>query len=181
MLGSIKNYIYRKRLQRGLQKRATPDRKSLVNLKNAKAVGILFDAQKPDESSQVVKYAEKLRKTGKKVQLLAYVGEQAALDSFPFDAYNHKNIDWAGCPKSDRISEFINQRFDLLLHISCTSNPHASFISALSNAQLRVGPSIENIDCYDLMIGASPSAGINKFVQQMEAVLDKTNLQHEAT
>ena len=180
MLGLIKNYTYKRRLQRGLQRRGTPKRKSLVNLNNAKSIGILFDAQNIDEQNLILKYAESLRKKGKKVQLLGYVGDQTELEAFPFDAYSKKNIDWAGCPKSSQAKDFMDHSFDLLLHIACESNLHTSFISALSKAQLRVGPSVDNTDCYDLMIGASPSTGIKKFIQQMEAVLDKTNLQHEA-
>jgi hypothetical protein len=167
-------------LQRGLKNRSVPKGKSKVNLKNARSIGILFDATSIDERNRLLKYAEQLKKQGKKVHLLAYVDELMELESLSFPAYNTKGLRWDGIPKAENVLEFIDQSFDLLFHISSTTSPHEAYITALSKAQLRVGPHTDCTDCYDLMIGLSAKAGMDQFIRQMELLLGKTNIRNEA-
>lgn len=180
LLQQLRQMIYQRSLQKGIKARKTPSGKSSVNLKNAKNIGILFDATEINQRNKVLKYAEQFRKQGKKVRLLGFVGEQAELEGLAFSAYNNKGINWASIPKSEEVLEFIQQPFELLLNIETVPNQYSEYIAALSKAQLRVGPSTENTDCYDLMIGLNAKAGVDQFIQQMESLLGKTNIENEA-
>jgi hypothetical protein len=171
---------FQNRLQKGLKQRKAPSGKSKVNLDNARHIGILFDATSVDERNQISKYKEQLRKQGKQLSLLGFIQDQVELDSLSFPAYNKKNLDWAGCPKGEKVDEFMKQGFDLLMNINLAPSPHENYISALSNAKLRVGPSTEATDCYDLMIGVKQSDGLQQFIKQMEKLLGKTNTTNEA-
>lgn len=176
----LRSMAFQRQLKRGLQERKTPKGKSEVNLSNAKQIGILFNATAVDDRSRILKYASQLRDQGKQVSLLGFLEDQTELEQLAFPAYNKKGLDWAGRPKAESIKAFMQQPFDLLMNIDLSPGAHEGFITALSRAKLRVGPSTEHTECYDLMIDPGKSASLSKFIQQMEALLGKTNTTNEA-
>ncbi len=172
--------VYKRSLKRKLQQRPASREMGAVNLKNAQAIGILFNASTVSSRNTILKYAEELRKRGKRIKLLGYFDDLTDSENFPFDFYNQKMVDWAYRPKGEAVASFIDQAFDLLMHIDAQTNTHTEYIAALSKAKLRVGPYTEHTYCFDLMIDLSPQAGLRQFIEQMETLLGKTNTEHEA-
>ena len=180
LIQNIRTWAYRRSLKQQLRHRPEPSGKSKVNLNNAATVGILFDATELSVRDIVLAYAEKLRKQGKRIKLMGYFDDPTDSENYPFDYYNRKQVDWAYRPTGELVQSFIKQDFDLLMNINTGSLIHTEYIAALSRAKLRVGPCTEHTYCYDLMIDLSPRAGLKQFIEQAEALLGKTNIQHEA-
>ena len=151
----------------------------MVNLETAKSIGILFDATDPARRDRVLKYVEELKKKNKSVKSLGYFDSKLENTNFVFKYFNAKNIDWAYRPTGEEVNFFIQQPFDLLINLEPETKTYTEYITALSKANLKIGPYTENTYCYDLMIDTGEK-DLNHFIQEIERLLRKTNNSHEA-
>jgi len=148
-----------------------------MNLDRAKTIGILFDATDPGVQEQVLEYTDQLRRTGKKVSLLGAIDSKLEDGSLPFPSFSLKMLDWALRPHGRAVEQFLEEPFDLLVHLNTQAKNSLDYIAAQANAHLKVGPFLEEFSIYDLMID-HPSASIPEFIRDMEALLKKTNTQY---
>lgn len=169
------NYLLKKQVK---PKEGSP--KKLVSFTNAKMIGILFNATDLDDRNIVLKYASKLKAKGKKIKLLGFFDNSLKDSNFTFDHFNKNNLDWALRPIGKKVQYFMNQKFDILLTLNPSTDSHSEYISTLSNAGLRVGPYTSNLEAYDLMLDPKDPGNIQKFINQIEFLLEKTNTKHEA-
>lgn len=154
--------------------------RSSMCLDNANAVGIMFDGTKLESREIVIEFAEKLKREGKKVKLLAFFNNKLKSENFTFHHFNRRQLDFALRPNSAEAVEFMNQPFDLLLNLSNVSLLPLDYIAARSKARFRVGPFTENTFSYDLMIDLSAQKGLKAFIQQITFYLKKMRPDYEA-
>jgi hypothetical protein len=97
------------------------------------------------------------------------------LDNIDYDAYNLKDVNWYGIPKSDKIDTFIDYDCDLFIVMCKKMLPHFEYIIAHSKSRFIIGPSLtrstqyfhmtvdsqDNIDTNDL---------IQKFIKAIETI-----------
>ena len=181
MMGLIK--MVRLRFQRHFLNKELKQRHrspQSMNWRDAKSIGVLFDATDLDIRQTALKFKEKLKKEGKKVRLLGFFDGDQNNANFTFAHFNRKQIDWAFRPAAREVQEFIETPFDLLLNIEPITREHTEYIAALSRARLKVGPVADYFDCYDLMIEAADNRNVHAFIQQTEGLLKKTQTRHEA-
>lgn len=180
LLQNIKNQIFNRALQQqGRQNRAE---RKFMGVEKAQSIGILFDATDLGMREAVFQYADQLSKNNKRVKLLGFFDSKVDDLNFTFRYFNRKHLDWVGRPHGENVQEFIQQPFDMMINLDTKPKPQAEYVSAQSHAHLRIGPVTENTFCYELMIDISGSQNLQTFIQQMEAILAKTNFrQHEKT
>ena len=172
----------RTRLHHSFLKRELPPhpvKRSSMYLDNASSVGILFDGTEPEDRKLVLDFAEKLKKAGKKVKLLAFFDNKLKSADFTFLHFNRLQLDFALRPKTRDVTEFIGQEFDLLLNLSNRSILPLDYIAALSRAKFRVGPFTEKTFCYDLMMDQSGKKDLGAFLQQVIFYMKKMRPDHE--
>jgi hypothetical protein len=178
-LNDIKRGIQQRTLKKQLSKK---DRKTeSMNMAKATLIGLVFDATNLSERNTVLTYADQLKKKGKQIRLLGYFEQTPQEDSFSFKHYTKKDINWKGIPSGQSIKEFLDKKLDLFIHLNLATNLHSESIAALSDASLKIGPVTENVHCYDLMIDPAKNQNLNDFIKQVEALLQKTNTEHEPT
>ena len=166
-------------LDKALKQAANNDHHS-VDYQNARYIGILFDASRMEYREAVEAFAERLRKRGKKVQLLAYLNEAQKQVFFSFKHYSKKEVDFALRPKDPDAEKFLNEPFDILFNLYFGPAYSLEYISALSKASFRVGPNTENTYCYDLIIQTNKKNDLFHFIKQAEYFLNKMNQRYEA-
>lgn len=154
--------------------------RSSMYLDNAGSVGILFDGTQPEHRQLVLDYAEKLKKAGKKISLLAFFDNKLKSEDFTFRHFNRQQLDFALRPKSADIQDFTEKKFDLLLNISNRSVLPLDYIAAHSKARFRVGPITDQTFCYDLMIDPSGKKDLGYFLQQVIFYMKKMRPAYEA-
>jgi hypothetical protein len=182
-MGFLKNLrlkFHFKALHRELSKQQPSKERGAVTWKGADSIGILFDANEPDNRKRILKYADALRKKGKQVRLLGYLSQHQEAQEFPFRTCTPKDQDWRYCFTGEDVTEFMNQPFDLLFFLGLQTTLWSEYITALSKAKLRVGPPTDHTYAYDLMIEVPDKAGLAGFISQMENLLGKTNTPYEA-
>ena len=177
LIDKIRAQVFERSLQKKLKAKASQERR-FVNLESAAIVGLLFDATELDNREKALAYAKTLKKRGKKVKLLGFFDNKLDNPNFTFPYFNRKNIDWALRPKGTSVEEFLQIKFDIFINIATQTQPYSEYIAALTNAQLRVGPSTDQTFCYDLMIDLAGQKTLNAFIQQVEFILRKN--EHEA-
>ncbi len=176
ILNKFQRYFYNQSLEKLRKQRQSG--KQPVSFEAAQTIGILFDATELEDREIVLKYAKELRHKLKRVKLLGFFDNKINDPNFTFHYFNRKNIDWAQRPGGEFVQEFIETEFDWMFNLTTKPASYFEYISALSQARLRVGPMTENTFCYDIMIDAAGGT-LNDFITQMERVLAKTNTQHE--
>lgn len=140
-----------------------------IRFEKAKRIGILFDTTNLDNQVFVENYVQMLRKGGKQVSLLAYVDDNQEHNNLPFKYYNQKHLSWDGRPNSPDVNQFMETPFDILLSLHIHDVQSLEYISALSNAHMRVGKYDDSkIDSYDLMIDNAKNDNLKHFIQQVD-------------
>lgn len=176
ILHNIRVYFNRKYLREiiaGLKRGA----RKPVNLENARLIGILFDGTDLEVQNQILDYANELRMAGKKVVLLGALDSNEEDGSLPFPSFSRKMLDWALRPKGKAVEHFLEESFDLLIHINAQPKAPLDFVAAQAKAHLKIGPFIEEERIYDLMIDHK-NASVREFIREMEALLKKTNIRY---
>jgi len=157
--------------KRALQKQPKPIKRQPTNLQSAQWIGILFDATSEENRKHILGYKKKLEKSGKKVQLLAFVNSRAKDLDYNFPFFTRREVDWKGVPQSQAIEEFATRSFDLLLLVNPKTSITFEYIVTLTDARLKVGPYTEDTKSYDFMVQAE-EATISDFIQQIEKYVD---------
>lgn len=176
ILSNIKKHFYNQSLDK-LQKQHS-SKQPPVSFESSQTIGILFDATDLETREMVIRYTKELRNKLKRVKLLGFFDSKLNDQNFTFNYFNRRNIDWAGRPNSEFIQEFVDREFDWLFNLATKPTPQFEYISAISKARMRVGPSTDKTFSYDIMIDVA-GGDLQAFIKQMELVLAKTNIQHE--
>ncbi len=167
----LRQAALKKRLRQPARRQGKP-----MNLDHAASVGILFNATSPDDRKAALLYADQLKKRNKQVHVLGYFDHKLLPDALmDFPCFTPKEISWSLQPKGEAVNFFLDQEFDIFVHLNPTTTLHSEYIAALTNAFLKVGPVTDATYCYDLMIDLEAGAGIPAFIREMEALLKKTN------
>src|ERR1039457_7161952 len=114
----IRNYFYKRTLNERLS--TLNIKRQLINLNDAKSVGILYDSSVTGNDAAVAAFAENLRNMGKTVDILGYVSDKK-IESIPIaigtgiQVFNKKNLNWTRVPEGEAVEKFAKQNFDLLV------------------------------------------------------------------
>ena len=118
-----------------------------MDYESTKSIGILFDASQLEYREVVTQFIDRLRRSGKSVKALGYINEKQKQEFFAFHHFSNKELDFALRPKEAEILAFQNENFDILFNLYFGSVYPLQYISALSKATFRVGPSTEQTYC----------------------------------
>jgi len=170
----FKNYFYQNDLADALK--ATKTIRQLVNLTDAKQIGILYDSTDASNDIVITKFAESLRQMGKQVDLLGYVNDPKIDHKADIKIFNSKGVNWYGVPTDERALAFAKQKFDLLMCCYTNQNLSLEFLARISAAKWRVGAfSTNKTDCYDLMINTGNKNDTGYLSEQIKYFLNKIN------
>ena len=165
----IQDYLLERKINR------SPIQRTPGDYDSAQKIGLLFDATELPQRQIVLDYAESLRQQNKKVKLLGFYREKNSETNFTFKHFTLKDLNFWRQPKGALVSQFMEEPFDVLINLSLEAEPALEYISALSSAQLRVGPYTERTYCYDLMIATENRKDLSRFIEQVTFLLKKMN------
>lgn len=123
--------------------RLTPDK--------AKTIAIIFDATLLENRTRIEAFAQKLKQTGKRVTLFAFLNNKNKI-SLPFRFFNKKDVDWRGMPKGFEVERFLSDSYDLLYAFYIGENLPLEAVGALTKARFKIGAFNGHALLYDVMI-----------------------------
>ena len=112
MIEKIKRWFFDKELNVQLKNNG-----AVRNGVNAAAsIGILFDGTLEADRKTVHKFKKQLNPSGaKQIKSLAFIQNKLPLDNIDYNAYNEKDVKWYGVPFGEKVEEFIQYNFDILI------------------------------------------------------------------
>jgi hypothetical protein len=151
---------------------------SSISFEKTKRIGILYDITKMSDSVFVDNYVQLLKKSGKKVELLAYKEVVEEGEELKVEYFTKKDSTWYGLPIGEVVNNFIETPFDILMALHINPVPQLEYIAALSHASFRVGcydDDDSKVECYDLMIDNANNKSLQHFIQQIDKHLKIMN------
>lgn len=141
--------------------------------KEAKQVGVLFNASNEAMEKPLAAFIRQLEKEGKSVTSLTYFDkEREAAFQFPYDVFTGNEIDWLGNIKSEKANKFMEKNFDFLFCFQAQPSEVTDLLLANSAAKCRVGIYEEGKeDLYELMLIPSKAT---KEEQMVDLALEYT-------
>jgi len=152
----------------------------LTNLRDAKKIGILYNLDDVPDYDVVAEFVTRLQHDRKEVKALGYVKNKNLISRFlpklSYDFFSRKDMNWFYKPVKDKVMDFIQKDFDLLIDLDMKDSLPLKYISGLSMSMCRIGRySEDNTSCYDLMLDVNPSTPVNEFIRQITHYLTIIN------
>lgn len=168
----LRNYFYKRTLAERVKNiRVKHD---IINWRDAKTVGIVYDSTNPANDSVIAAFAEKLRGENKEVEILGFVNDKKIDTKTGITVFNKKSLSWTLAPEDEKVDRFANQNFDLLLGCFTGENLSLEFVTRISKARWRVGAYIENkTDCYDMMVNVGDKNELPYLIEQTTYFLNQ--------
>ncbi|MCK9613065.1 MAG: hypothetical protein PHR81_11035 [Bacteroidales bacterium] len=146
--------------------------KKLTHPDYAKTIGIIYTVGEENEYVAITNFVSRLQAGKKEVRTLGWVNYKNlphyCYPRLMFDYVTKKNINWYQKPLGEKVVDFINKDFDILMNIDNSDNPSLAYAAALSAAKLKVGVFSEtNRKFYDLMISLEEKPEPIVLAQQM--------------
>lgn len=162
----IKGFFYGLSLNRAVKNVANVKRE-MVNISDAKNVGILFNASKPNEVVTVTQFADQLRETNREVYLLGFQNKKDKEDPGP-RFFNKESVNFFEVPSDTKIDGFQKNNLDILICAFKEECLPLEYIAATSKAKFRVGAfSQSKTNFYELMINTGSNQELKYLLQQV--------------
>lgn len=173
-LSKFKRFLYRKKLRFDAKAVANAERK-MLNIKDARKIGIMFNATRAEDIVSITTFAEKLKQNGKQINILGYQQTKKKERIDP-RFINKLDLNWFYIPHSHKISDFHKREFDILICASVNECLPLEYIAATSNAKFRVGAfSDETSTYFELMINTNQNQSLNYLLSQIDHFLNIIN------
>lgn len=122
-----------------IKKQIKKKKNHFVDYSEAKDIGIIFEYI-PEEYAIVENFIQILKEDQKQVSILAFVSSKNKKKNYPnIPFFQSRDISFWGNPHIKELHNFINTKFDYLLHISTHSHILIDYILAKSNAKCKIG------------------------------------------
>ncbi len=156
----------------------------VVGFDEAKKIGLLYDATDDTNYEIVKQYVKTIRSQQKEVLALGYVDKKILpvnkFAQYGLDFFTRKNLNWQMIPSNPIVTNFINEKFDILINLNNNKCFPLLYISAVSHSRFRVGRfDKKDVSCYDLMIQVKGEQGIKVFIEEAENYLRQIKSNHE--
>jgi hypothetical protein len=166
-------------------KKTGRDRK-LTNLRDAKKIGIIYNLDNVPDYDVVAEFVTQLQHDRKEVKALGYVKNKNLISRFlpklSYDFFSVKDMNWFYKPVKDKVMDFIQKDFDLLIDLDMKDSLPLKYISGLSMSMCRIGRYSEgSTSCYDFMLDVNPSTPVTEFIRQITHYLTIINNDRKAT
>ncbi|MGL4596415.1 MAG: DUF6913 domain-containing protein [Bacteroidia bacterium] len=178
LLDQLKNRIGRSQLRQEL---ATDSRrKQMLNLEDAKTVGIIFEYTSAEEFELLRKYVNYLREMKKRVHAIGLFTTkelpQFNYSKVDFDFFGKKATNWIGKPADTTVQAFIDEERDILIDLNLNNQFALHYIAAHAQAGFKIGRFVEDDDhVHDLLLDCPPEKGLKYFLRQVDTYLLKIN------
>ena len=151
------------------------------NFTNSKKIGIYFENVSADDFKIIREFSKDLEKDGIKVTMLGFVKADEIPGEMSLRGNCHiiitKDLDWLYRPKSEPVSAFISNEFDILFDLSIDESIPGFYINSLSVAQFKAGRYRETENDIDFMIKTDQDHRVEYLIEQLKTYVSMLNKQ----
>jgi len=133
----------------------------MVNYEQARQLGILFDAGKPENVTFVEGFRKQLEEEGKKVFVLGYVDKKhlpsQLIHQLRVSYCLRRDFSWNLRPRSHFLQQFVKREYDILMDLSAPEQLPMKYLAAVSPSRFKVGAYHEGyLAIFDLTMQVDP-------------------------
>jgi hypothetical protein len=177
-MGRIRNFLARLSYRKDAAGLLHP--RIMTNLAESRTIGILYIVNDVPDFELVEGFVGRLQKEHKEVKALGYVRNRNLINRFlprlSYDFFSRKDVTWYYKPLHDKVKDFTDKEFDILIDLNLQDFYPLKYLSGLSKARCRVGKySEDNMEYYDLMIEPRPDIPMNEYIEQIHHYLTVIN------
>lgn len=140
-----------------------------------RTVGILYDEHPDTDADAIRRFAQQLRREGKRVKLLHFSENTPAEPNGDETIFTKRDLNWRGGIAGREVLDFVAQEFDLLLDLSRGPQNALRYAVAGSQAAFRVGIGVEGpaTEHYEMILDPTGSPNTRELLQQIAGFLKK--------
>jgi len=139
------------------------------NMKSARHIGIIFDTDHEENNKIIADFYKDLKTQGYTVNAAGWYSNndmpKRPLNTLDFIYFSDNDSNWKGIPQTHEISDFFNQKFDILFVLTQSKSLPVHYISSLSKAAFKVGAYTTDCDHLDFMIEHKEQSSIKNLIQ----------------
>lgn len=177
---NIKEMLGKRLLKTKLE---TPRTSRVHNFADARSVAIIYKEKGESFYILVKQYVKYLTSEHgiKNVMAMCYIEDKKAVPYYhvhrlKFDYFTSGDLTWRMEPNCDQVTNFINQRFDILIDFEKEFCLPLRFILAESQAAFKVGHyHPDNEPYYDMMLATDEKDTFDQYVKQVNHYLTLIN------
>lgn len=146
-----------------------------ISLTQAKNIGILLTVSNQKEFAEAENLAKEFQREDKQVKVMIYIADKTLKvnPNTHIEVLYEEDMSWNFIPKKEKIIQFVNHEFDLLLNLCTEVCFPLTYISALSKSLFKVGAySPKETAIFDFML-ATKEQSITGFSTELRHYLDK--------
>lgn len=169
LIGNIRQKIGNALLSK--KKEKTKRKVSYFNIEKVKKIGIVWDATEVKDFASLSKFYLKMHERNVELKIFGYYPGKNLPDQYTALRYltciKREELNFFYLPVSSEAESFINARFDILIDMNFKNLLPLKYISALSDAALKVGLYENgNGDMFDLMIEMKKPVNVESYLDQ---------------
>jgi hypothetical protein len=176
-LENIKIKIGKYLLKSSLEKREPMS--AVPNFDSIKEIAILYQADDTKKEAEVNKLAQHLREQGKKVLLMGFVNQKQLPENYKFqisqEYFWKESLSLFLLPQKEKVANFINKPFDLLINLYSEFSLPMVAVSAYSKAKNRIGAHFPESESYNDILIDGQFKNLFELGLQMEHYLKIVN------
>lgn len=161
----IGTYFYKKEISKVRRNR------SIQNLKDAKTIGIIYDASDEKTHNIICDFVKYFQENMKVVKAIGYVNyprlPHYCFPKLSFDYFTKKDLNWFYRPTPQRVHDFINQEYDIVIDLCMKDCFPLHYIAGLSKGKFKVGRyGYKFSGIYDFMLNVEENITHEKFIKE---------------
>ena len=177
-LENIKHKIGQFVFQREL--RNNKRQKSACNLKDAKSIGILYDATSEKDIAKIKPFVDYFFNLKKDVKALGFVNDKQLsyfhTPKLQYDFFYQKDLNWYYKPQNYIVDNFVKKEYDILINLCDSNCIPIKYLVAGSIAHFKIGKHEEGYEIYDLMINLKDDKSIEKLMCEIKHYINLINM-----
>lgn len=156
------------------------------NLKEAKKIGVLFNATNLVSFEIVKDFIKQLSTPANEILVLGFVDSKQLIDHYlyrkGFEFFTKAHLNWYNKPQNEAVKDFLNKDFDLLIDLSLEENYPIKYLATSAKSLFKAGRYDKEHFYLDFMIDInSEIASIKELQIEIDKDREKSNGQRHRT
>jgi len=154
--------------------------KQLVNMKDIKTIGIVYDASEEETYAIVSNFVRTFQEDQKIVRTLGFVNFRSlphyCFPKLSYDYFTKRDLNIYYKPVNAKVNEFVKEEFDVVIDLCMKDCFPIRYVAGLSIAKLKIGLYGEKYSgIYDFMLNVDNTISLTDFIKEITHYLNIIN------
>lgn len=168
----LKDLLYKRKLKQSLRNTHKDLADTFVN--SCKQIGILFELDHENTEDQIQQFCKPLLKKGHQTYMFTFLSNKNKLEEEHI--FTNADFNWFGWPNAEKLNEFIETSFDVLIVLNPNALKNIETLSILSKATFKIGTNPNQLDHFQLIIDSKDKKDTKSVLKDLNHSISKIAL-----